>query len=215
MNPSEVKRLIEEALYRAYEDTNRFSNLPPNEVHVTEITYCLRKAYYARMSQSKPPIDKVTILQLGRALHELIQKYVRNHEIHSELEVTYPFREITLHGTIDLLIDGTIIELKTVSKKPQNIYPHHYAQVNAYYHMLRDAGYDVSEPVYVVYINKRTGEVKIFSAIPAQNDFMVTLMRAYQLYNCLLQRRLPAPEPSHLCEYCEFRMECSLNGESK
>ena len=212
MRPYDVHELIEKALMRAYEEESRPQS-PINEIHVSEITYCLRKAYYVRKERVTPPLEKVTVLNIGRAMHLLIEKYIDSkRNVEYEVEVKYPFREITVIGTIDLIVDNTIIELKTVSRKPKEVYQHHYSQVNAYHFMLREKRKDINEVAYIVYINKRNGEIYVYTVIPNLNDFMLTLLRAYQLYHHLISNEPPKPEYTYLCNFCEYRMVCEMNG---
>jgi len=215
LRESDVKKIIEQTLRRAYEEESGIKELKLNEIHVTEAVNCLRKSWYFRKERVEVPIEKVVVLSIGTQMHKLIQKYIDGRKVETEKEVKYRFRDIYVVGRIDLIVDNTIIELKTVSAKVKDVYPHHYAQLNAYLNMLNELyPNQYNDYAFIVYINKRDGKINVFTVWRDIQGWLWTLARAWKLYEHLVRNVPPEPEPSFLCRYCEYQFMCRINGDT-
>jgi len=108
-------------------------------------------------------------------------------------------------GTPDAVGDHHVIEIKTAKKIPREPFESHLMQLNAYLWML---DYRMG---YLVYIDKNTGEVKVFQHKYDPELLLKFLKRAYNLRVALEFHELPEPEPSGLCNFCEWKLICYEN----
>ena len=174
-----------------------------NVIHVSEVTGCLRKSWYARKFPVKT-IDTVNIIMsIGNGVHSLLQEYLASEGWKSEVRVEWNFRKFRLVGHIDLYHpeNNIVIELKTTSKKPKEPYPSHLMQLNAYLRMIS------ADKGYIVYVS-RDGHVKVFQHSFSKQLWSQTIKRAFRLWHALKENNPPDPEPSPLCNYCSFKWRC-------
>jgi len=188
-----------------------------DEIHVSEVVQCLRKAYYYRkygdpLTLSHLSDTKCVILGLGICTHMGLQSLFQQMRFQTEKEVRVKVHtklgSFDFIGTIDLYRSDMIVELKTVNKIPERPYEHHLRQVICYQAMCSGTSGEIL-PAYIVYICKRDGRVKIFQVKYEADVYSEMLERAVRLYMCLRKDVLPEPERSHLCKYCEFQFRCS------
>ena len=117
-------------------------------IHVTDITGCLRKAWYEKTQTQPEFLHMRAYLLLGNAVH----KHLEDNGEAGEAEKTIEAMGLT--GTMDLYRNGVILDYKssrwlTPSKLP---YGSHAQQVNVYAQMMRSLGYPVKR-LFVQYID--------------------------------------------------------------
>jgi CRISPR/Cas system-associated exonuclease Cas4 (RecB family) len=117
-------------------------------IHVTDITGCLRKAWYGKTQSQPEYLHSRAYILIGNAMHE----YAEHHAAEGDAERT--IEACGLVGTMDVYRDRKILDLKTTrwltpSKLP---YGSHAMQVNIYAEMMREAGYPVDE-LWLQYID--------------------------------------------------------------
>ncbi len=105
------------------------------EIYVTELVYCLKKAFYKRMGIQERTTEKNLIhMILGKASHYILERYIG-------LKSEIPVEKYGVKGRIDVY-DKRVIEIKTVRNKkirvPTDI-PEHYKRQIAYYIILADS----------------------------------------------------------------------------
>ena len=172
-------------------------------IHVSEVSNCLRKAFYDR-KVAKPTLDIKNILKvIGNGVHYQHQEFLRTKGFVTESEVKRDFKKFKLVGHIDLLNpkENLIIEIKTVNKIPQRPYLSHIRQLNAYLIMSR------TKEGELIYIS-RDGGVKIYHLKPDKRLWRETVKRAFYLWHSLKENKPPEPEFSPLCNLCEFKWKC-------
>jgi len=177
-----------------------------NTVHVGECTNCLRKAYYNRkngsMDLSHLAPSKRVILGLGLSTHLVFEEILKEMGYRTEQQIIKDFNGFKLAGTPDAINEDHVIEIKTCNRLPDKALPHHVMQLNAYLALTgRKLG-------FIIYICKRDGNVRIFSIEFDEKMFQDLLSRAAKLHKCLKENKPPEPEPSYLCNYCEWKWEC-------
>lgn len=175
----------------------------PATIHVSEVVSCLRKTYYYRTRLTQiSPIQALKIL--GNRLHEAVQEVLNGRGYIVEHEVKLRSGEVTLVGHIDAYSpDGDhIIELKTVSKIPDEPYSQHRRQAQIYLELSR------VPKAYIVYISRLDGRVRVFRILRDKKILRWAFERARKLHSHLAERKAPDRERSILCSYCEFKSIC-------
>jgi len=179
-----------------------------NSIHVSEVVGCLRKAWLNRKYGDLKNLNhlsnsKCVILGLGFASHFVLEQALRELGYVTEKPVTVEFPNgLKLIGTPDAYNDKVVLEVKTVNKIPDYPYEHHILQLNAYLNILNyDSG-------LIVYICKKDGRVKIYEIRRDMRKYVQILERAKKLYYHISKDIPPEPEPSHLCNYCEWKLYC-------
>ncbi|MEL7591751.1 MAG: PD-(D/E)XK nuclease family protein [Anaerolineaceae bacterium] len=113
-----------------------------SEIHVTDLTGCLRKAWYDKVSPQPEYIHETLARWLGVNFHHAVEG--SDDMLDSEL----PLQDDGLVGTADIVYkDGRIVDLKqTRWIYPQKLpYGSHATQVNLYAHLLRRMGREVTK----------------------------------------------------------------------
>ena len=179
-----------------------------NSIHVSEVVGCLRKAWLNRKYGDVRNLNhlsdmKCVILGLGLASHFVLEQALRELGYVVEKPVTLEFPNgLKLIGTPDAFNDKAVLEVKTVNKIPDYPYEHHILQLNAYLNILNyDSG-------LIIYICKKDGKVKIYEIRRDMRKYVQILQRAKKLHYHISKDIPPDPEPSYLCNYCEWRLYC-------
>lgn len=194
------KSTVYEWLKEAVKQRNEFDN---NTIHVSEVTQCLRKSYYQRISAKKFTGVEAVIL-IGAQLHESLQNVIRRYGFRTEFQVAVKENGVKLVGHIDAYHPeaGVVLEFKTVDKIPEKCYTSHYLQANAYHFM------GLAEATYIIYISRSRGDVEVRRIKPSMRKYEELIKRAKILSEALNNNRPPYPEPSHTCNYCPFKYRC-------
>lgn len=173
-----------------------------NQVSTTESVQCLLKSFFQRKLAYKLLEPKTVILSFGRIVHLALQKPLEQHGYEVEAEKPYPIENMELMTHTDALHPTHTLELKTISSMPTTILSHHFLQSNTYVNVHK-------KPVgYVGYIHKPSGICKVFPHKPEIRPFNYVCLRALRLALHLRQNMTPVPEPSWLCQYCEYVKLC-------
>ena len=179
--------------FKVYTDT---------EVHVTEATQCLLKSFFQRKVKRALLEPKVVILSFGDLIHEALKPSLVRRGYNVSAEGVYQLKNVTLYAHTDALASDHTLEFKTISRMPHDALSHHILQDNAY-------NFIFDKPIgYVPYIHKPSGLVRIFPIPKREDQFQYVCLRAYRLSVCLRSSTMPKPEPSWLCNYCEYVDMC-------
>lgn len=190
-----------EFIYSLFQDhyySRQFTVYSDTEIRVYEAVQCLRKSYLTRRKKFMMSPNKIVIVDFGNIVHNALENQLLKHGYSIEKEKRYTFKDMELIGHPDALHDTYSLELKTCSKLPHQALIHHVLQDNAY-NFIAD-----KEIGYIAYIQKTIGFVKTFPIKRDKNYFLHILLRAYRLSYCLRHNIVPEPEPSWLCQYCEY-----------
>ncbi len=117
-------------------------------IHVTDITGCLRKAWYEKTQTQPEYLHSRAYLLMGNAMHEYLEHHGDSGDAERKIEA------MGIEGTMDVYRDGMILDSKstrwlTPSKLP---YGSHAMQVNIYAEMMRCLGHEVKR-LFVQYID--------------------------------------------------------------
>lgn len=124
------------------------------KIHVSDLVYCLRKAYYRRNGVEKRENRmSVMIKSIGKAHHVIFEVF---RDAVKEMEV----ERYGVVGTIDMYRDG-IIELKTTRREvsPDEISPAYMRQI-AYYIILTGARPPEAK---LIIINIQNGKLRVYT----------------------------------------------------
>jgi len=192
----------------------RFLPRTGNKIHVTELTLCLRKALYDRLSPAPP-----TEVQLGYFL-DGARRHLALQYIHGGVsEYRIESSRLGVVGTIDLY-EGGPIEFKS-TRTIRQIIPRHYQRQLGYYMLLTDAP---EGRLIIQKINPRGGEsflcsrANFESALERANLERELFDRADEYGNALSEQNpshLPRffdetdeKNPRWLCKTCLYKSRC-------
>lgn len=191
-----------------------FSALAPKkkrikEIHVTDITRCLRKSFFSKLLPAYITLDQAFRQARGVLLHKALLSAFPV----SEIYISANFGGIEVHAHIDGMENGTIIELKTISRLPPVPLRHHVKQLWCYYTMAEMNGLSV-----------RYGKLLYFS-MQGFRVFDIPLlyvanwigMRASVLLRSLREGSPPlsGERDEWECYLCPYRRECRITRVSR
>jgi CRISPR/Cas system-associated exonuclease Cas4 (RecB family) len=111
-------------------------------IHVTDLTGCLRQAYYNKTQAPLEYPHQMMARFLGTAVHKYIESYP-----HGSFDSELPLEGLGLVGTADIVYkDGRIVDFKTTRWLTLNKLPYgsHVQQLNIYAALLRTQGREVT-----------------------------------------------------------------------
>ena len=111
-------------------------------IHVTDLTGCIRKAYYDKTDDQPEFVHSTLVRFLGTAVHKFIEGQESEH-----YENERTMEALGLVGTADVVYkDGRLLDFKTArGLKPSNLpYGSHEKQLNIYAALLRESGVEVN-----------------------------------------------------------------------
>ena len=201
----ELHEVIKQAIHRI---ATELQNSRENEIHVTDLTTCIRRSYY--MKKHGFPMDENMAFWLlfGHIVHRIVAPEIAKAlDGDVEVEKVFEWDGVEIHATADILTDKYVIELKTCNRIPQHPYESHLEQVNAYMHIF-------DKPIAkIVYISRSQLETKVFTYYGDWQLFIYTMQKATVLHKHL---QLNTPPPCNLppsdrkfyCKNCPFLSKC-------
>jgi len=200
-----------------YNSVSKYVNGSANingHVGVTTALGCLRRAYFSATRGEPLFLPKINmILFLGRAVHESVESAVLDcYGDEHEIAVEVPIDDGLLKGVADMIIDDTIIEIKTVSTDlPRAVDKNHLMQLQAYLYM---TGMDYGK---VVYISRADGSIEEFDikrSKESEKAYEYLRKRAEELLFHLSIGE-PPPVERGKCFMCPFYYECFKRPQSQ
>lgn len=197
-------RLPEPLKEHILESVNKRYPRDPNRIWVTDILYCLRKAWYRHRNPKDIPLEQAWKMHHGNLIHHDFESAYGDQE---KWELPIYDTGAVLVGKTDSA-DGTlIVEYKTASDKndyylkKEGAKGIHVEQLQLYLHATdRDRG----QVIYCMHDHPRVFDVDL-------EDFDINeyLQRALLLWDGL-QEGTPPPktDSSWECDYCEYEEEC-------
>ena len=175
-----------------------------NEIHVSDLTYCLRKAYWRRLKNKKLSEKQLQFFLDGHQRHEGLQGLVPNFEHEQVVE------NFGVVGHIDLM-DKHPIEIKTTRARENGQKPAHYVRQCAYYCLLTKSE---SCSLITQYINDGVFTFEhIRFTLKELNIYLEEMIEDRDLlqnaFDSKSAGKLPFPEEWQ-CRFCEFKIECEV-----
>lgn len=177
-------------------------------IHVSDLTYCLRKPFWRRTKNRKLSEKQLLFFLDGHQRHEGLQGLVQNfdHEVAVEKH--------GIVGHIDLM-DKHPIEIKTTRARDNGQKPPHYLRQCAYYCLITDT--DTAELI-TQYINDGVFTFETIKFSREELDFYLKQMiESRDLLQFAFDRNNPAQLPfpdEWQCRHCEFKGDCGFLGEA-
>jgi CRISPR-associated exonuclease Cas4 len=184
----------------------------PNTYSLTELLYCVRKAYYRRIKPKPTELEAAFNMYRGKVFDNLWSPLFQHNQVRS----TYRCRNIpiTISGKYDFLTTDNppiLTDLKTTKSlyyvtEPSEEYK---TQVRFY------AWLNSIEKAQIVYID--FGDCKIFPVEVGDCSKILEELenKAEQLYNAIKTKTTPHKSllsPEWMCKKCDYLNEC--HGES-
>ncbi len=172
------------------------------QIHVSDLTYCLRKAYYRRFKNRKLSEQQLIFFLDGHQRHEGLQSLVSHLDKEKEVE------KYGVVGHLDIL-DKHPVEIKTTRARPTNQKPPHYLRQLAYYCLLTDSA---TCNLITQYINDGylTFEHIEFSKLEL-DQYLRDMLEARDMLKFAYERKTVSQLPKGdewQCRNCEFNQIC-------
>lgn len=208
------------------------------DVHVTDLTSCLRKAWYSKKVKAASYVHEMLVRSLGTLFHAGVES--KDPYLESEMKLSAD----GLVGTADVVYkDGRLLDVKTTRwLKPSKLpYGSHELQVNIYAHMLREMGFEVNK-LQIQYVDMsgptscracrvpvrmtedglacpkcgttpkdaHMGAVLLEVPIYDPDQIASHVKRRSEDLNSALEMNMePQREPGWICGYCSYIDECN------
>jgi CRISPR/Cas system-associated exonuclease Cas4 (RecB family) len=177
----------------------------PSVIYVSEIASpCLRKSYYQR-TRLQQPSPAEYIKSLGNDIHLKIQDVLREEEYQVEAKMSIDMVGYRIVGRVDAVKLGDrehVLEFKVVDELPEDPYPSHELQLQAYLIMYK------IEVGYLIYISRRDGRVRVFTVYRNKKKVQEFYERAREYHYYLENNKTPPPEHGPWCNNCNFKLTC-------
>jgi len=190
---------------------------------------CKRRMWYKYnmplSGEALPPATRIKFLY-GDMLEELVLQLARDagHDVTDEqrrVEYAVPHSDWTVSGRIDAIVDGVVIDVKSVTKMSEQKFHNglvddpfgYFGQLNGYANVLK------SEETGFLTIQKELGHINYFPFIPDAEAFGYGVARAIDAMSATENTSdtlasVPASATSKnwklctACSYCPFKREC-------
>jgi len=180
-------------------------------IFVTDITRCLRRAYYSYFNPQPSSPQAV----VGQLLHRAFASTLRD-KIGAYFEVGFTIglgRDWVLKGRCDMLFADSVYEFKFVRSIPRAKEREGYnLQVQLYCHAFR------ARKGYLVFVDRDTFDIEIVEVELRDGVAESLLDDARYLADCLEKGVPPgraSPRFAGECEYCEFVEVCGMGEDVK
>jgi CRISPR/Cas system-associated exonuclease Cas4 (RecB family) len=172
-------------------------------IHVSDLVYCLRKAYYRLKGQPATNTSTIEYQIIGKTLHQIIQ----NAFAYVEQEV----ENYGIKGTVDILEGHETkipIEIKTTRRKIQNIkdIPQTYLTQLSYYLVLLDVRVG-----YLAILNVVDADLKLYIVEIDIEEAKKEMLGKKALLEYALEQNNPyiLPKLDWMCSSCEYKGMCN------
>jgi hypothetical protein len=186
-------------------------------ISVTELTMCLRSAYYSRMKYKVDLKKKFNfaylylIQRVGNEIHKIVQELYN----FNESEKTVVSEVYKVKGRVDGIRESYLYELKSIDEdKFQSKYvEEHYQQALVYAYIL-NTEYDYNiKKITIVYFMRSLKKVVSFD-LPLDDPLAKSLLeRATVLKSSIEKSDVPDPVGANdeQCHWCLFRSYCETD----
>ena len=172
-----------------------------NYFYVSQVGTCNRMLYFIKKFGYKFDIKITKFYQIGRILHEFIQKNLFDNSMETEIPLTINFKNLIISGRIDCIHKNEIYEFKTASYLPKEPIKKDILQLNMYLSQHKD------KTGKLIYISKMNLDSLEFEFKFDQKLYELSLQKFEKVYECLKNNTIPIiNEDEHNAE--KYPCEC-------
>lgn len=201
---------------RLIDDYKKMQSYERPYISVTELFYCIRKAYYSRLKYQTDLKKQFNFayLDLINRVANTIHEYVQEIYNFTETEKTLVSEKYKVKGRIDAVGDTFLYELKTVDeKKFDGMYvKEHYYQALIYAYILNsEYNYNIKTITIVYFFRDHLKKRPISFDLPLDDKIAkIFLEQAPVLHNCISRLEVPEPVNSseEQCRWCPYISFC-------
>jgi len=197
--------LIEDAIIDFMRKRAQEGKPSKNVFNASEAGLCPLRIYLERTTEIPEPIHLLRLQTRGTLMHIGLMEIIRRYNPIAETEVLFE-REIEenviLRGKLDVLVNHTVEEFKTVTKLPDEPLKEHIAQVQTYMYLTS------INNAFIVYYDVTTGKMKSFLVKRDENMINDIINKFLYVYECLMKETEPNYKVSPFCDYCKFKKLC-------
>ena len=161
------------------------------KIHASEVTGCLRRAYYDRNDEIERDRTSFT---------DLIGGMFRQLEFGAQPQ-DFSLEDIKLQAQADLIVDDLVMVFRSAGEHPESPPAKDLLYINACMY-----AYDKIDGV-IIYINGKGDEIS-FSVTRNKKMFEETIRRVRVLYDLLKEKKTPIIETSVDCTNCQYFERC-------
>lgn len=173
----------------------------PDVIHVSEVAYCLRKAYFQRYHNIERDVKHKVRMFIGQTIHDVLEKF-HPADCLTEQVVTKNLNDFTVIGHVDMIdADSIPYEFKYTHLRFRSIPKYYMLQVVGYTWLL-DVNYGY---LVIIFADGDVKIRKIYKSVDLLTEF---LTRADKLHKYLVDRVLPPRERGVMCKACEYYHLC-------
>jgi CRISPR/Cas system-associated exonuclease Cas4 (RecB family) len=182
---------------------------------VSELPYCLRKAYFFRVKEVTQTINGLmfTGTLLHKAIPELMEGVVDAKNSKFEVKCVYSDNGIKIVGHADVITRNCVWEWKFTGNRAESMSglpASYFSQANAYAVMSKKPKYRL------VLVNRYDLKVDIIEGKTNDYSFDIMVERARNLHESIKKGIVPeGPEFGFECKKCIFRNICYEDGDIK
>ena len=181
-------------------------------INVSEITSCLRKAYYYRKKYS---IDLkknynfpylYLINRVGKSVHSAIQELYD----FSEVEKTVFSEEYNIKGRVDAIRENYLYEFKTIDPGKIKNLDANYNQGLIYSYILnKEYDYTINT-ITLVYVERNLKKIAVYDYLVDNDKAEKLLNNSLKLRDALKSSKVPDPlmADSEQCTFCAYKNYC-------
>ena len=162
-----------------------------SKIHASEVTGCLRRAFYDRTDEIET--DKTSFSDLVGGMFRQLEFGARPKD--------FSLEDINLETQADLIVDDLVMIFRSVGVQPENPSAKDLVYINACLY-----AYDKIDGV-IIYITGDGQEVS-FSVTKDKKMFEETVRRVRVLNDLLKEKKTPILETSIECSGCQYFERC-------
>lgn len=186
-----------------------FHDYSPGVYYPHMLGRCLRRYWYYYTTGEKPELStrSLNFVTVGRIAHVMIQSALQRIGYDIEKEFTLDLNGFKLRGRADAVGYHPyrhVVEIKTVSDFPQQVFREHALQVHVYM-----KAFSASEAV-LIYVRRRDFQRRYYTITFDDALWKTALKWFSSLHKSLESGKPPDPTPSGRfeCESCPLRNHC-------
>ena len=169
----------------------RYNKDDISKIHASEVTGCLRRAFYDRTDEIET--DKTSFSDLVGGMFRQLEFGARPKD--------FSLEDINLETQADLIVDDLVMIFRSVGVQPENPSAKDLVYINACLY-----AYDKIDGV-IIYITGDGQEVS-FSVTKDKKMFEETVRRVRVLDDLLKEKKTPILETSIECSGCQYFERC-------